>query len=412
MVRLTVAAAFASSAFLVSPLYAGEAKVTVYGMPPWLSLIAERSLSAVMENIPAGQSRDSVERVVGVVAEKIFTGFRPVKVAFDRGRLRVIFEPAAPTPEWGLELQPPALKAPAYGWFSSDLAKAGEIIKSFVVDLPVDALAWCGEGLRDAVSEALKPVLPGWRPGLVVLPGEGTAVLRVSFTPELPLILAVTPSFYSNSLPTLLYDELKEDLLEQVSAIIGLPVLWAELHAREISDWAEAFLSGNTLVQRTKSKASVTLSPAPVARANVRVESSRYTIWGWSAVYAGTSDRSAELGIHLGRKAQILPHMDVEIYGEGIMELQEWSVEGRFGVRGTPWDGIWLGGEYSTKDEMFWGRFSIDPRLRKPYAWFRVREDGELNAALGWKATEFISFEIHYDSLDGDSWSLRILGNL
>lgn len=407
-----VAAAFAASAFLISPACAEEPKVTVYGMPMWLADIAERSLTAVLQNIPKSQSPSSVERAMRVVSDRIFTGYRVTAASLDDGDLRVIFEPRSALPDWELEIQYPQLSEPVSGWFASDIAKVDPAINSLVKDLPIEALSWCDEGLRDTINDALKPVLPGWRPGLVVHTEDKRAVLRISFNPELPLILAITPTFSSTSLPNIIYDELKDDLLEQVSVFIGLPVEWANLHAEEINTWIAEVLSDKTLVKNTKSKAAVTLSPAPISRANVRVESSRYTIWGWSAVYAGTTDRSAELGLHLGRKAQLFPHSDMELYGEVIIGLQEGNLEGRLGARWMVWGDVWLGGEYSTKDERWWGRFSIDPRLRKPYAWLRVRDDGEVNTALGWKATEFISFEVHYDSRDSDSWSLRIIGNL
>lgn len=407
-----VAAAFAASAFIVSPAHADGARVTVYGMPPWLSVIAERSLTAVMDNITVRQSSASVVRVVHAVSEKIFAGYKIISADFAAGELKVTFGPEKDTPAWEVEIISPALPKPSGNWFASDIAEVDTVIKALVQELPVEALAWCDEGLRDAVAETVKPVLPGWRPGLVVQSDEETAILKISFTPELPLILAVTPSFSSVSLPTLIYDDLKDDILERSSAFIGLPVEWASRHSAEMNAWMEEYLADKRAVKSTMSKAVVKVTPAPVARANISVESSKYTIWAWTAVYAGTSDRSGEIGLHLGRKAQILPGQDLELYGEAIMELQDWSVEGRFGVRFMPWGDVWIGGEYSTHDDMWWGRASIDPRLRKPYAWLRIREDGELNTALGWKATEFISFEIHYDSRDGDSWSFRILGNL
>lgn len=406
-----VAAAFAVSAFIVSPAaVAGE--VTVIGMEPWLAETAERSLSAVMENIPEGQSATSVRGMVKAVSEKIFTGYRINSIDFSGGGLRVVFQPEHTPPDWEIEVNAPALNKPVREWFLSDSAKVGKAAKALVRGLPIEALSWCDEGLRDAVAEVMRESLPGWRPGLVVRSDGNKAALSISFTPEFPLILAVSPSFNSVSLPMLIYNDLKDDLLEQLSVFIGLPTEWAALHAAEMNAWVGTYLDDKNIVKNTKSKSVVKITPAPVSRAEVSVESSRYTIWGWSAVYAGTTDRTAEIGLHLGRKAQLFPHQDIELYGEAIMELQDWQLEGRFGVRFMPWGDVWLGGEYSTHDDMWWGRVSIDPRLRKPYAWLRVREDGKINTALGWKATEFISFEIHYDSRDSDYWSLRILGNL
>ena len=39
-----------------------------------------------------------------------------------------------------------------------------------------------------------------------------------------------------------------------------------------------------------------------------------------------------------------------------------------------------------------------------------LEEDGEYNAAIGYKATEYISLELHYDTRDEDSLGLRLIG--
>ena len=165
-------------------------------------------------------------------------------------------------------------------------------------------------------------------------------------------------------------------------------------------------------MQKTNSVPKASFSAASVSHLNVNVESKSYNVGAWAAVYAGTSDKTAEVGFHLGKIVQLMPRWDMEFYGEGIIELQNWNTEGRLGLRWSPWGDVWLGGEWSSKDEMWWGRLNIDQRLHKPYFWLRVREDGEINTALGWKATSYISFELHYDSRDEDTVSLRMLGNL
>ncbi len=63
-------------------------------------------------------------------------------------------------------------------------------------------------------------------------------------------------------------------------------------------------------------------------------------------------------------------------------------------------------------DSKWWGRINIEPRIHKPYAWFRWREDGEYNAAIGYKAIEYISFELTTTPGTRDSLGLRMIGNL
>lgn len=407
-----VAAVFLAATFLMLPAQAAERRVQVEGVAPWLANIVERSLTAVSENIAPGQSNDGVQRVIEVVIDRLFTGFSAREVHVNNAMILVKMLPDVEVPHWLLDLQEPQLQEPPRSWFQSDLEKLKPRIAEIIRDLPLEALSWGDEGLRDEVVRVLSPDLAGWRPSiLVVNEGEDTT-MRISFTPEMPLILAVAPHFTSVSLPMVLNADLKEDVLERTSPMIGLPVAWAAQHAEELNLWVEEHLSDKRAIRRSGSVPKVKFEASQVSHVNVEVESKRYTLTAWAAVYAGTDDRSGELGLHLGRKFDLTKDIAGEFYGQGIMEMQDWSVEGRFGARVSPWGDVWLGGEWSTKDEMWWGKLSIDPRLRKPYAWLRIREDGEVNAAFGWKATEYISFELHYDDRDSGSWSLRMLGNL
>ena len=161
------------------------------------------------------------------------------------------------------------------------------------------------------------------------------------------------------------------------------------------------------------SSAEASFQASQISNMNVRIESRNYTIAAWATIYAGTSDKSAELGLHLGRKVEIIRDLDMEAYAEGILGLRDWDIDGRFGLRWRPMvRNLWLGGEWDTEDEMWWGKLSLDAELHKPYAWIRLREDGVFNGALGWRATEYISFEVEYDERDEDRWSLKMIGNL
>lgn len=403
---------FIAATLLVSSADAAGRLVRVEGPAGWLCSIAERSLSAVVANIDPGQSDEYVRRVLEVVANRLFSGFVAKEVYVAADTVLIKLAPEGKVPEWRLDFQAPELPRPPGEWFRSDLQNVGPKLEQIVQGLPLEALNWCDEGLRDEVVRAMSPDLTGWRPSIMVLNEDGATTMRISFTPEMPLVLAVTPNFSSVSLPALVHAELKDGLLERSSVFIGLPVVWAKDHAAEINLWVEEYLSDRRVVERTGSVPKVKFESSQVAHMNVEVESKRYTLAAWAAVYAGTDDRSGEIGLHLGRRFGVTDDVDGEFYGEGIMELQDWSVEGRFGLRVSPWGDVWLGGEWSTKDEMWWGKLSIDPRLHKPYAWLRIREDGEVNAALGWKATESVSFELHYDERDAGEWSLRMIGSM
>jgi hypothetical protein len=407
-----VAALFFAATLLMCPAFAFECKVNVEGPPPWLSEIAERSLNAVVEKLPSGQPENVTQKIIKVVSEKIFAGYKIESVNVSSNVINVLLKPDKTLPQWKVEIQPPNIQNPPLEWFKSDIARIEPILLELMNGLPVESLSWCDTGLRDEIMEILKPVLPGWKPSLIVHTKNENMLVIVSFTPELPLVLAVYPRLSSNSLPTLLNSELKEDLMEKSAPFIGLPVAWTEVHAADINKWTESFLKEESIIEKTAADSLVSFSAGQVSQMNVRVESRHYTIGAWAAVYGGIKDKSAELGIHLGRRINLFSDRDIELYGEGIIELQDWNPEGRLGARISPWGDVWIGGEWSSADNMWWGRLNIDPRLHKPYSWLRVREDGEINAALGWKATEYISFEVYYDSREENAWGLRLLGNM
>lgn len=410
--KIWVAAALIAAALLVFSRPASAYSVRAEGVPSWLAAIVERSLSAVAERIPDDQPPESVEKVIGVISQKLFDGYAIGPVEVRSGSISVRLSLLKPPAEWKVEVQVPQIQEPPLSWIKQDIDGTQKSLDELLSNLPVEALNWCDAGLRDEVSRILDPSLPGWKAALLVYSENERYVMKVSLTPELPMILAVNPTLTSNSLPTLLHQELRDDLMLRSAPYIGLPVAWAKRHEKEINLWTENFLGTRGVVERTSAETNAVFSAGQISQMKVNVESRHYTIAAWAALYAGTRDKTGEVGVHLGRKIKNLTQWDMEIYGEGILELQTWDPEGRFGLRWSPWGDVWMGGEWSTKDDMWWGRIDIEPRMQKPYAWFRLREDGEYNAAIGYRATEYISFELHYDSRDEDSIGLRMLGNL
>lgn len=410
--KLWVTAIIIAVTLIVFPFSVEAYSVKVEGLAEWQSVAVSRSLNAVGQKVSQNSSQKTIITVFQAVSEKLFTGYKVDSIEINADIVTVRFMPIRSTTNWILEFEQPQIKGSPAEWFKSDIEKARTYIESLIINLPLDSLSWCDVALRDEMTKRLNPILPGWKASFVVYSNEEDPTLKISFSPEMPLVLAFNSSFTSNSLPTLLHGELKQDLMQEFSIFIGLPVLWTQLHSSKINKWAEDFLQSRGVLERTASFSEVTFKAAPVSQMDVKMESRYYALGAWVAVYAGTKDKSAELGIHLGKRVEIMSNWFVEMYGEGIVQLKDWDPEGRLGARWSPWGDIWIGGEWSTKDSSWWGRLNIEPRLHKPYAWIRIREDGEINTAIGWKATEYISLELHYDSRDLNVWGLRILGNL
>lgn len=413
--RVAVASAAATlfvCLIALSPARA-EAAVRVFGLGDWLSSAAERSLNAVYEHISPGESREAKARLLRVVADRLVTGFAVDDVTFSEDFVFVRLRQQSPPPEWGVNLTPPNLREPVDGWFARDTAGLADELASRMEGVPLEALAWGDAELKRVVEDACADRLPGWRVSLMVrMAAEGRASLEVSFTPEQPLTLAVTPRISSTSIPVLLHSTLKEDLVKGFAPVIGLPVVWLDRHKDDFVALGKEILEGDSLVEQAKADPLVEVKTDSVSEVDIELESRRYAVWVWMGVYAGAEGKYPEVGLHFGRRAQPLPHWDAELYVELISSLEDFDLETRLGMRWSPWRNVWLGGEWTHPDHLWWLRAAFDARPKEPYAWIRLSEEGDTNGALGLRINDIFSIEIHYDSRDDDSLNIRALVNL
>ncbi len=400
-----------AAALLLQFASPSEAGVRVEGLPPWLSGAAARSMEAVWTQIdPQKEETDRLE-IVRLVSLRLFEGYDVGGIGLEGQDLVLSLKSKSRT-EWRIEAGFPALSRPLSDWMQEDWERAREALDLRIRDLPLEALAWADSALRKEVERILEAEIPGWQGSLIVRVEEGGSTLKVGLVPAQPLVLAVNPKSTSSSLPSLVHSGVKDDLMAGLSSLIGLPVAWVAKHEKQVADWASSQLQDETFVENLKVDIRVVLKAQPVTDLSVRMESRRYTIWAWVAGYAGTSDRYPEAGIHLGRKAQIFPRWDVELYGESLLYLNDWDLETRLGIRWSPWDRIWLGAERSWPDEATWWRAWFDGPVRSPYVWIRTSDEGEVNFGVGYRLNENLSIELHYDSRDENPSSVRLVGNL
>lgn len=408
-----VAAIFIAATFIVFfNTTEATAGVTVDGLPGWQASLAAQSLNAVYAGMPSGQRPDYQAEILKTVASRLFSGYLIEASLRGDDNIIVKFVSEGGSAPWSVEVRTPQLQDPPLEWFNSDVSHLREETLLLLQGVPLESLSWSDKALQEEIEKLAGEKLPGWAPSLLLAAKDDRTVLTITFAPQMPMILAVNPKLVSNSLPTLLHGELREGLMGESAPFIGIPVVWASKHSADMKRWAEDYINERRITERSASEAQADFQPAQISQLNVRVESRYYTIGAWAAIYAGTSDKSAELGVHLGRKVELFPTVDMEAYAEGILGLQEWNINGRFGLRWRSIRDLWIGGEWDTSDDMWWVKLSMDPQLHKPYLWLRFNEDGKFNGAIGWRATENISFEVEYDARDNDRWSLKMLGNL
>lgn len=406
-----VAAVLTAATFVVFFCFDAWASVEINGLPQWQAALAKQSLDAVHEGIPKEQAPSYQAEIMKTVASRIFAGYDVETSALKNGMILVGFSAQHKKP-WTVDVKIPQLQSPALEWFTEDVKPLKPNIEAMLDGVPLESIAWSDKALQDNINAIAAEMLPGWDLSLLMTAKEDVCEISVSFAPKMPMILAVDPAPVSNSLPMVFHGELRNRLMGESAAFIGLPVAWTAKHSEDINLWAENYVNEQPITKRSAASANVSFSPSQISQLNVRVESSVYTIGAWAAIYAGTSDHSAELGLHLGRKVELFSDVPMEAYAEARLGLQDWDLSCRFGLRFRPLRDFWLGGEWDTDGDMWWARLTMDPQLHKPYFWVRVSEYGDFNGAVGWRATENISFEVEYDARDEDRWSLKMLGNL
>ena len=407
--RAVAAVAVATALFFLPSEMSGAPSVV--GPPYWLNQAAERASDAVWsELIGKGLSDSSMIKTFSLVMGRLFSGYEVVvKEATEGPSLRLIPEGPA---LWDVAVVYPDIPEPSLSWLRSDGDGVMSELRSELVSVPYQAISWGDEALRGLVDDVISRHMPGWRGSVVVRLKDDVAILELSVFPSPPLILATYPSIYSGTLPNLLREGLRESLVKDMSPIIGLPVSWIDKHRAEVDEWATRSLERRNTVSKSDSKVSISVTPEEIARVEGTVESRRYVLKGWLSAHAGAQGRPPEFGLHLGRIVQVIPDWDWELYAEAILELEEWELESRWGVRWAVNGPLWLGVEYTAPDDYLWYRLWIKGNKKGPYLWWRYSEESENQGALGYRLNQTISLELHYDDRHDDRWSIRAVGDL
>jgi hypothetical protein len=385
--------------------------LAVEGLPEWVVPYAMRGLSAVWDEIPPTGGGDRFE-TLALVARRLFAGYRVTVQRLPTGDgPRVLFEAQNPS-LWEVRLTTPDLRPPVSSWFARDVGDMGGEIGLLIEALPVDALSWADAALHEQVGRIVERRLPGWKFSLLVRlerEEEGEkGILQLSFRPDQPLVLAITPSIYSSTLPVMLQSDLSARLVPGLSPIIGLPVSWIAGHHRDVEALAQEFLEERNAISNTRSRVEIAFVPDQISRVEGTVNSERFIFQVWLSAYAGIKGRYPEAGLLLGWNTKQFSGVDLEFYSETILDLGELEATSRLGGRFPIGKNIHAGIEVEWPQQEFWYRiwWSAE-RIRRPYAWWRWSPGYGHNAALGYRVNEYISVEVHYDNRYRDKLGLK-----
>ncbi|MDR2179322.1 MAG: hypothetical protein LBP21_03345 [Synergistaceae bacterium] len=381
------------------------AAMVVQGVPQWLEPHVLRGLSAVWDEVPAGEEPVRLE-TLSVVARQLFPGYR-VTVQKKDGAPYVLFEAHNPV-KWKTSLVAPELRSPISSWFGRDVSNLGGEIAPLLENLPLDALPWVDSALKDRIGELIGRRLPGWDFALLVRVAEDTPVLQISFRGRQPLVLAVAPSIFSSTLPVMFQSDLRAKLLSGLSPIIGLPVEWIASHRADVELLAQDFLEDRNAVSNTRSKVEVAFVPGQVSKVDSTVDSERFIVQIWLAGYAGIEGRYPEMGILLGWNTKQWTGIGLEFYNETIMDVGDFGLSNRLGLRFPLWSKFRVGVELEWPEQEVWYRAWWDSeRVRRFYSWWRYSVEYGHNAAIGYRINEHVSVEVHYDGRYNEKVGLR-----
>ena len=385
--------------------------LTVKGIPAWLEGAVSRSLTAVWREIP-NDGRTDREGTLAVVAHRLFAGYR-AEVKPEASE--VIFTPEGSfiTPE--VKVKIPDLRPMSYAWFSNDIDGMPEKISRTASEIPQEALTWADESLREKTAAIVSEHLPGWEFTHQIYISDSSTVINISFRPSSNMILALKPEINSRTIPAMFRSDLEARLIPELSALIGLPVKWAEKHNHDIEHEARKFLEDRHAVENLQANViTVKFKADKISRIEAAADSKNIMFSVWVSAYAGLEDKYPEAGAFFGFRPlwRINDRYNFapEFYTEILFALDDFGFTQRFGGRFELLNNFWAGIEYEIPDDEFYARFEYIPiKIRRPYArWRHSLNSGKYEGGLGYRIDEHISAEIYFNGSIG----LRGIWNL
>lgn len=390
------------------------AAVSVVGVPEWVKPTISGPVEAVWGELSRTGEKEQSRQTLGIVIGRLFPGIRIMNISISEEDLILDLSfDDPPSGGWSMRIDPPDLAPALRSFFADDIGDAAEILQGMIEQLPMDSLGWAGQAFQHSASVLLSERLPGWSPSFLFMqmPDDSLEV-AVRFQALHPVVVAYSPRISSRTLPRILQAGIYDDALEVLSPFIGLPREWVRQHESRIEEMVAASLETKWASKEMEGRVTVGITSERIAPVDIRVESEKYTLQAWAAVAIDSDERHPELGIHLGRKTLPFPKWEMELYGEWIARANDLDVESRWGARWSTWLDIWVGAEIAYPGGDLWYRFWLDEILPRVYLWGRFSDGGDSTGALGWRFGNNFSWELYYDSRDGDEVSIRLIGNL
>ena len=294
-------------------------------LPRKLALRIQASVNAVAEQVLLGRPLAVIEpkqavyeRMVREVFDRILIGYSVETAAISVGEETQISLRLSPwgdvveqtTLVWEKKSFPPQGRAE----LDAKLETLKNILDEVLLGMPVDAADW-GTGLaRTVVREWFTDQLPEFRPEVEVSVGKKTQI-KLTMTPQAPLVQALKVTLRSRSLPNVLLYNVQKDLEQEGQGWLQLPVSFVARYEKTLADQLLAKAATHSWVKQMGLQMRlVEVRAGPVTEVVLDAESRYYRMFAEGYLDMGKKNEATRVRLHAGWKA--MPQGELFVEGD------------------------------------------------------------------------------------------------
>jgi hypothetical protein len=283
-------------------------------LPRKLALRIQASVNAVAEQVLLGRPVTVIEpkqavyeRMVREVFDRILIGYSVERASISVGEETQISLRLSP---WGDVVEQTTLVVeeksfPPQGRAELDakLETLKNILDEVLLGMPVDSADW-GTGLaRTVVREWFTDQLPEFRPEVEVAVGKKTQI-KLTMTPQAPLVQALKVTLRSRSLPNVLLYNVQKDLEQEGQGWLQLPVSFVARYEKTLADQLLAKAATHSWVKQMGLQMRlVEVRAGPVTEVVLDAESRYYRMFAEGYLDMGKKNEATRVRLHAGWKA-------------------------------------------------------------------------------------------------------------
>nr|WP_320147982.1 hypothetical protein [uncultured Anaeromusa sp.] len=283
-------------------------------LPSRLALRIQASVHAVAEQVLQGRpvavvepKRAAYERMVCEVFDRILIGYSVETASISLGEETTISLRLTP---WGDVVETTDLL-----WDNSGFPPQGrealrpkvetlkKVVDEVLLGMPIDAADWGAGLVRTVVREWFEDQLPEFRPDVEVAVSKKTQV-KLTMTPQAPLVQALKVTLRSRSLPNVLLYSVQKDLEQESQGWLQLPVSFVARHEKALAEQLLAKAATHSWVKQMGLQMHlIEVRAGPTTEVVLDAESRYYRMFAEGYLDMGKKNEATRVRLHAGWKA-------------------------------------------------------------------------------------------------------------